>query len=124
MFTVAAGNDNLSACMSSPSDVRQAIVTGAIASDDSMAWFSNNGACVSIFGPGVDITSAARFGGSTQMSGPSMASPHAAGVAALCLERHPGNAAAVKACVLDAATAGRLSGVLDSPNLLLFAREP
>jgi subtilisin family serine protease len=59
--------------------------------------------------------------GSTTLSGTSMASPHVAGVAALCLAR--GQGGDVFRCVLEHATPGRLSEIgAGSPNLLLYAR--
>jgi len=125
-FAVAAGNDNRQdACGSSPSHVAQAITLGASDKGDQGASFSNVGKCVSCWGPGVDIESARRGGGSITYSGTSMASPHAAGVAALCLGRHPGlNPAGVKKCVLDHASTNKLSDIGDaSANLLLYARE-
>ena len=73
----------------------------------------------------MDIKSARRRGGSTTLSGTSMASPHAAGTAALCLQRDAGrDPAAVKRCILDAASAGKLSRIGDdSPNSLVYTRE-
>jgi subtilisin family serine protease len=54
-----------------------------------------------------------------------MASPHVAGTAALCLERHPGQPAAVKSCVLDRASVDKLGGIgSGSPNRLVYTREP
>jgi subtilisin family serine protease len=122
---VAAGNDGVNACSASPARVLQAIGAGATDDRDRRADFSNTGECVDVFGPGVDIRSARRGGGSVTMRGTSMASPHAAGTAALCQERHPGDdPAATRQCVLDNATVDRLSGIGEgSPNRLLYTRE-
>jgi subtilisin family serine protease len=124
-YAVAAGNEDEDACGSSPARVAQALGTGATNREDGRAFFSNFGPCVDLFAPGRDILSARRGGGSTTLSGTSMASPHVAGVAALCLARHPGSGPTeVRACVLEGATPGRLSGVGEgSPDLLVYARE-
>lgn len=119
---IAAGNDDKAACAYSPSRVAQAAVAGATDRNDRRAFFSNTGPCVAVFAPGVDIESAARGGGSTTLSGTSMASPHTAGVAAICLQRRPGaTAAEVRACVVDTATPGTLRDIpRDSPNRLVY----
>ncbi|HEX5759986.1 MAG TPA: S8 family serine peptidase [Thermoanaerobaculia bacterium] len=124
-YAVAAGNDDADACGFSPARVAQAIGAGATNSQDRRASFSNRGRCVSIFAPGENITSARNRGGSTTFSGTSMASPHAAGVAALCRERHPASdAAAVKQCVIANATRDRVREPGGgSPNLLVYAKE-
>jgi subtilisin family serine protease len=123
-YSVAAGNESADACGSSPSRVLQAIGAGASDRSDARASFSNTGGCVDLFAPGRDITSARNGGGSTTLSGTSMAAPHVAGVAALCQQRHPGSTPAqVERCVLDHATRGHLSGIgQGSPDLLLYAR--
>jgi subtilisin family serine protease len=124
-YAVAAGNDNLNACNYSPSRVKQALTLGASDDRDNTAGFSNTGACIDLYGPGVDVESAAAGGGSTVLSGTSMASPHGAGTAALCRERHPGTPEAVAACVVTSATPDTLSGVgSDTPNKLLYTKEP
>ncbi len=122
---VAAGNDDRASCGGSPARVAQAVNSGATDRRDRRASFSNFGICVDLFAPGVDITSARRGGGSTLLSGTSMASPHTAGVAALCIERNPGaSAAETAACVIDNATPGKVRDPgPDSPNLLLYAKE-
>jgi subtilisin family serine protease len=124
-YAVAAGNESADACGSSPARVLQAIGAGATDRDDRGASFTNTGQCVAVFAPGVDIKSARRFGGSTTLSGTSMASPHVAGTAALCLERNPGqDPAAIKRCVLEHASADKLGGIgKDSPNRLVYTRE-
>jgi len=124
-YAVAAGNENADACNSSPARVAQAIGTGASDRSDVRASFSNTGACVDLFAPGVDISSARRGGGRAVLSGTSMASPHAAGVAALCLQRNPGSSPAqVEQCVIERATRDQLSAIgAGSPNLLLYAKD-
>jgi subtilisin family serine protease len=124
-YAIAAGNDNLNACNYSPARVKQALTLGASDSRDYTASFSNTGVCIDLYGPGVDVESAAAGGGSDVMSGTSMASPHGAGTAALCRERHPGTPEAAAACVVDNATPDTLGGVgSDTANKLLYAREP
>jgi subtilisin family serine protease len=123
-FAIAAGNESQDACDTSPARVVQALTVGASDRSDARASFSNFGSCVDVFAPGRDITSARRGGGSTALSGTSMASPHVAGVSALCLERHPGaTPAEVASCVVDGATRDKLTSIGDgSPNRLLYAR--
>ncbi len=125
-YAVAAGNDNLNACNYSPSRVKQALTVGASDERDNSASFSNTGGCIDLYGPGVDIESAARGGGSTVFSGTSMASPHAAGTAALCLARQSGSPPeAVAACVVNNATPDTLNGIgSDTANKLLYVKQP
>jgi len=123
-YTVAAGNENSDACATSPARVLQAISAGATNRTDMRASFSNRGPCVDVFAPGRDITSAKNGGGATTLSGTSMASPHVAGVAALCMERRPtATADEIRSCVLDHASPGELTNIgSGSPNLLVYAR--
>jgi subtilisin family serine protease len=123
-YAVAAGNENQNACGSSPARVVQAIGSGATNRSDQRAFFSNTGECVDIFAPGQDITSAKVGGGSQVLSGTSMASPHVAGVAALCIQANPGASTdEIKACVVGRATEDALTQIGDgSPNRLLYAR--
>jgi len=124
-YAVASGNDDTDACTQSPARVLQAVGAGASDRNDRTASFSNQGGCVDVFAPGVDVLSARRLGGSTTLSGTSMASPHAAGGLALCRERHPeADALELRQCVIDTASLGKLSGLdTGSPNRLLYVRE-
>jgi subtilisin family serine protease len=50
-----------------------------------MAYFSNFGAVVDVYAPGLNITSAWNDGGINTISGTSMATPHVAGLGAYLL---------------------------------------
>ena len=95
-YAVAAGNGNFfgvaqDACGFSPARVPAAMTVGATDTTDTKASFSNFGSCVDWFAPGVDITSDWMTSDSATrtLDGTSMASPHAAGVAALVLQGSP-----------------------------------
>ena len=121
-YAIAAGNSNVDACNESPARTPQAITVGATGSNDFRAYFSNFGACVDIFAPGINITSAWYTGdaATNTISGTSMATPHVAGVAALYLETHPTDTpAAVASALTTAARSGIVQDVQGSPNLLL-----
>ncbi|KAK3347636.1 peptidase S8/S53 domain-containing protein [Neurospora tetraspora] len=87
LTVVAAGNENQPAAMVSPASSKRAFSVGAIDNKNTRAYFSNFGAIVDIFAPGVDIVSTyigKKEGDNNRtmtMSGTSMASPHVAGLA-------------------------------------------
>jgi subtilisin family serine protease len=126
---VAAGNSNQNSCERSPSRVTAAITVGAVDSSDRRATFSNFGSCVDLFAPGVSITSDWKDDGIPAnknrsvmvVSGTSMATPHAAGAAALILGTDPTKSpAAVATALKNLATVGAISDAgEDSPNRLL-----
>ncbi|MDU0289069.1 S8 family serine peptidase [Saccharothrix longispora] len=123
-YAVASGNSNANACSYSPARVAEAITVNASDSNDGRATFSNWGTCTDLFAPGVGITSAWSTGDSATntISGTSMASPHAAGAAALHLAANPGaTPQQVRDALVSAATPNKVANPgTGSPNLLLF----
>ncbi|WP_328640977.1 S8 family peptidase [Streptomyces canus] len=127
-YTVAAGNDGLPAGLYSPADVPQAITVGATDTKDTRAGFSNYGSALDLFAPGVSITSAGITSDTARAtySGTSMATPHAAGTAALYLAGHPkATPAQVGKALVKMAASGKVSGRgAGSPDKLLQVPGP
>jgi len=122
---VAAGNSNDNACNYSPARVPGALTVGATNTNDGRAGFSNGGACVDLFAPGVGILSDwyTSSTATSVSSGTSSSAPFVAGVAALCLEKYPtASPSAVAQTIVAEATPGVIGGITDNaPNRLLFS---
>ncbi|RCI02444.1 hypothetical protein CU098_001259 [Rhizopus stolonifer] len=120
----ASGNWGNNACDVLPAGNPKVFAVGAIDKTDKMADYSSYGKCVSILAPGSAITSAYIDSNTSTktLSGTSMAAPHAAGVAALFVDKlgKPSPTALYNA-MKDASTKSAVSSVVSStPNKLLF----
>lgn len=107
-YAVAAGNDGADACSYSPARAGTygGVVTVAATDQvDAETSWSNYGPCVDLWAPGAAILSTRNGGGTTTMSGTSMASPHVAGGAALYLSSNTAATAADVEAALKAAAA-------------------
>ncbi len=120
---VAAGNESVDACTTSPARVAEALTVAASDADDGQTSFTNVGPCVDLYAPGSRIVSAsyASTSGYATASGTSMAAPHVAGAAALLLSQRAGLAPVEVAAQLDAAaTTGVIRNATHgTPNRLL-----
>lgn len=120
----AAGNSAVDSCNSSPARVPAALTVAASDASDRQAAFSNFGACVDLYAPGVAVKSAgiASTTATASMNGTSMAAPHVAGAAAAVLSRTPElSPAAVATRLLTGATPAVIAAAgAGTPNRLLY----
>jgi subtilisin family serine protease len=124
-YSLAAGNDGKDACTSSPARAgagsNNGIVTvAATDSAEKEASWSNYGSCVDIWAPGVNVISTRKSGGTTTMSGTSMAAPHVGGGGALYLSTHPSSTPTEVETAMR--SAAHLTGTL-SKNAAPISRE-
>jgi subtilisin family serine protease len=127
-YAVAAGNGNQGgraqdACKYSPARVPEALTIGATDKTDTKTSWSNYGACVDWFAPGLSITSAwyTSDTATNTISGTSMATPHTAGVAALYLQGNPtASPVTVRTALYDKSTKGIVKSSSTANNHLLF----
>ncbi|MFH2204809.1 MAG: S8 family peptidase [Elusimicrobiota bacterium] len=106
----AAGNSG--GAVGYPAAYEDTIAIAASDSSDRVASFSSRGEQVDFIAPGVDVNSTVVGGKYARYSGTSMATPHAAGLAALAVKQGANGKDAVKAYFLRAAK--KLPGVSEN----------
>jgi len=124
-YAIAAGNSGADACNYSPAraGTHNGVMTvAATDSNNKEASWSNFGNCVDVWAPGVSILSTRKGGGTTTMSGTSMASPHVAGTGALYLSSNTGaSAATVEGQPKNNAVSKGTTSKHGSPTELIYA---
>ena len=110
-FAIAAGNNNGNAANYSPASEPTAFTVAASDINDAKASFSNYGALVDVWAPGVSILSTWNDGKTNTISGTSMATPHIAGLAAYLLGSDAATVDTVGQKIVDLSTKNVLTGV-------------
>lgn len=117
----ASGNHGRANAMSAPACVSHAVSVSAVDGTDAIAPFSNRSPTLDLFAPGVNVVSDGLNGNLALLSGTSMASPHAAGTAALLLSARPGLTADSVLELLTANGVPIADGVRSVPRIDAFA---
>ena len=102
-FVIAAGNSGIDASQETPARLNapNVFTISAIGTNNCLTSWSNYGLGVDFAAPGASILSTRKGGGTTTMSGTSMAAPHAAGVMLLGAARTDGVACSDRDAVPD-----------------------
>jgi len=128
-LAVAAGNSGTNACNTSPARAANAFTLGATeqpyqgSTTDGRTSWSNFGTCLKAFAPGESILGAwiGSNGATNTISGTSMASPHACGVANVILGRQSMSPTQVRDFIINNANTGTVSNPgAGSPNVVVY----
>jgi subtilisin family serine protease len=106
---VAAGNDGADAKNYSPASEPSVLTVAAHDSNNVNPSWSNFGTLIDLSAPGVSVLSTSKSGGTTTMSGTSMASPHVAGALALYRANNPSASGSTAMSAVKANTSGTSS---------------
>lgn len=123
VFTaVAAGDGGVAACTISPASAAAAFTTAASDHGDRRHTASNHGSCVDAYAPGVAVPVTWLRGGTSTLTGSSIAAPHVTGAAALYKGRWgDASTAAIDSWIKVWATTNVIGGnPSGTPNLLLY----
>jgi subtilisin family serine protease len=85
----ASGNDGSTSSDNYPANYEEVIAVNATSSEDQLVWFSNRGPWTDLCAPGANVLGTVIGSGYQSWDGTSMASPTAAGVAALVWSLFP-----------------------------------
>lgn len=121
-LATSAGNTGADSCDRLPRNITAALAVAATESNDARASYSSTGTCVDVYAPGSSILSTLPGNTTGVYSGTSMATPHAAGVAALYKATNgDASQSTIEAWVIANATVGVVGGNLaGTPNRLLY----
>jgi subtilisin family serine protease len=123
-YSLAAGNQGADACTYSPARAGAGtnngiVTTAATNSSNEERSSSNYGACVDIWAPGASVLSTRMGGGTTTMSGTSMAAPHVGGGAALYLSSHTSASPSAVESTLKSSATTKANKSKDGRSILL-----
>jgi subtilisin family serine protease len=130
-WVVASGNSNADACNSSPASAPTALCVGSTANTDQRSTFSNWGRCQDVWAPGQNVLGAWMTSNTATntISGTSMASPHACGVASNILASAPASPPMTPAHLFDLVKAQGTANVVrdgkeanGTPNIMVYSR--
>ncbi|KAH8594093.1 peptidase S8/S53 domain-containing protein [Bisporella sp. PMI_857] len=115
---VAAGNANADASAYSPASTGKAITVGATDFNDNRASFSNYGAVLDLFAPGVNIKSSwiGNADSYSTQSGTSMAAPHVAGLVAYIIAKENPQPDQIRNRIVELATTNKVIDPMGSAN--------